>query len=223
MDQRVVALLALTSGTAVANLYYSQPLMKAICRTFQASEATTGLAVAAIQFGYAAGLVLLVPLGDVLEHRRLVVSLVAASTLGLVGVALSPSLPAFALAALLLGLTTVVAQIVVAVAANLAGKSERGRVVGTVMTGLLIGVLLSRTFAGALAELSGWRTVYWVAAALILILSTVLWRWLPRGNAINSIPYPDLLRSVANLLCEEPVLRRRALYGALQFGAFNTL
>ena len=207
----------------MANLYYAQPLMEAISRSFQASAAAISLAVAAIQFGFASGLVLLVPLGDVLERRRLVVSMVAASTIGLIGMAMSSSLLVFTLAALLLGLTSVVAQVVVAVAANLASESERGRAVGTVMTGLLIGVLLSRTFAGALAELSGWRTVYWVAAALMLILSAVLWRWLPGHEPTKSIPYPKLLRSVLTIVREEPVLRRRALYGAFQFGAFNAL
>jgi predicted MFS family arabinose efflux permease len=218
-----VALLAVAAGAVVANLYYAQPLMDAISQTFRASTVTTGLSMTAMQAGYAAGLVLLVPLGDILERRRLVTTLAVASILGLAGQALSPTLMLFAFAGIFVGLTSVVAQTVVPLAADLADEAERGRVVGTVMSGLLIGVLLSRTFSGAIAEVAGWRTVYWVAAALMLALSVLLRSQLPRSEPANRMPYLDLLRSVLTIVQQEPVLRRRALYGALQFGAFNIL
>jgi predicted MFS family arabinose efflux permease len=140
---------------------------------------------------------------------------------GLAAAALAPSIGLFAAAIGLVGFTSVMAQILVPIAATLALDDERGRVVGTVMSGLIIGVLLARTASGAVAALAGWRTVYWVAAALMLLLTAVLHRALPRYRARIGLSYRKLLVSVLTIAREEPVLRRQAVHGALSFAAFS--
>ena len=219
----LVLVLAAACGIAVANLYYAQPLLHELAAAFDASAAATGLVVTLTQAGYAAGLVLLVPLGDLVERRGLVVAVLGLAALALAGSALAGSLAVFELIALGVGCTTVAAQILVPMAADLAAPERRGRVVGVVMSGLLIGILLSRTLSGLVAAALGWRTVYWVAAALMVGLATTLRLVLPRDLPARRLRYPALLRSTGSLLRSEPVLRRRALLGALGFAAFSVL
>lgn len=219
----LVLILAAACGLAVANLYYAQPLLHELAATFHASSAATGLIVTFTQAGYAAGLVLLVPLGDLLERRRLIVGVLGVAALALAGSALAGSLAVFQLVALGVGCTTVAAQILVPMAADHAAPHRRGRVVGVVMSGLLIGILLSRTLSGLVAAAFGWRTVYWVAAALMVGLATTLRLVLPRDRPAHRLSYPALLSSTAALMRSEPVLRRRALLGALGFAAFSVL
>jgi len=231
LSPRLVLLFAVACGLAVANNYYAQPLLAEIARAFRSSSATAGLVVTLTQVGYAGGLVLLVPLGDLLDRRRLVVAVLGAAALALLAAALSPSLGALAAASLAVGVTSVAAQILVPFAASLAPDAERGRVVGTVMSGLLLGILLARTVAGLIGGLAAglvgpqgsWRVVYCLAVALMLGLAAVLWRALPGGRPDPSpaLSYGGLLRSVGALVREEPVLRRRAAYGALSFAAFS--
>jgi predicted MFS family arabinose efflux permease len=175
------------------------------------------------QIGYAAGLVLLVPLGDLLDRRRLgtVVLLVSAGALLLVAAA--PSFGLLGAAIVVVGLSSVVAQIFVPFAASLAAEHDRGRVVGYVMTGLLLGTLLSRTTAGLVAELAGWRAMYLVAAVLTAGLAVLVNRVLPHQPPTTTQPYHRLLHSVWRLLARESVLRLRALYGGLAFAALNVL
>lgn len=224
-DERVstslVVLLAVSCGLAVANLYYPQPLLPSIAASLHTGPTTAGLVVTAAQVGYAVGLALLVPLGDILARRRVVpaVLLLTAVALGLSSVA-SGIIPLIALA-LFVGGGSVAAQLLIPFAASLAGDTSRGQVVGTVMTGLLMGVLLARTVAGLVAGYSSWRVMYVIAAVLTLALAATLARTLPAETAQARLSYGRLLRSTAGMWCSEPVLRRRCLLGALGFAAFS--
>ena len=219
----LVTVMAVACGAAVANLYYAQPLLDTLAHHFRVSTGTAGLIVTLTQFGYVAGLVLIVPLGDLLERRRLIVLVSLGTALALAWAAVSPSIMPFLAASLAVGGTAVVAQILVPLAAHLADDARRGAVVGRVMSGLLIGVLLARTVSGFVADALGWRAVYWLAAAVMLVQAGILWRMLPRSRNETRLNYPALLVSVWHLVREEPLLRRRIVYGALGFGAFSVL
>lgn len=223
IDRRLVLLLAVTCGTAVANLYYAQPLLNTIAGALGVSEGTAGLLVTASQVGYVAGLALLVPLGDLLERRRLIAGLLVLAAIGQLASAIAPSFAVLAAALLVVGVASAVAQIVVPMASALAADDERGAVVGTVMSGLLIGILLARTLSGLLAEIGGWRFVFAVAAGAMLILAVVLMRSLPVVAPTTTVRYPTLLRSVVSLIGEERVLRERMLLGATGMAGFSVL
>lgn len=223
LTTRLAALMAVGSGLSVASNYYVQPLLPELSDHFGVSSSVVGLLVTVSQVGYVAGLVLVVPLGDLLERRRLLTRVTALTGLGLAVMAAAPSLAVLFPAVALVGLTSVAAQIFVPLAADLAEPEERGRAVGTVMAGLLIGILLARTMAGLIAEVAGWRSVYVVAALSMLALAAVSRRALPEVAPSADASYPALLASVLSLYREEPVLRRRAVYGALGFAAFSTL
>lgn len=223
LSPRLVLLMAVACGAAVANLYYAQPLLSTIAHDFSTSDGTAGLLVTASQVGYAAGLVLLVPLGDLLERRRLITGTLVVTALALVATAAAPSFSLLAAALLVVGVTSVVAQILVPLASTLAAENERGRVVGKVMSGLLVGILVARTASGLLSELGGWRLVFGLSAALMLALSAVLRRSLPLVHPSTDLSYPALLRSVGRLVVEQPTLRVRMIYGALGMGQFSVL
>jgi predicted MFS family arabinose efflux permease len=223
LSRGLVTLMAVACGAAVANIYYAQPLLSTIARDFGVSDGTAGLLVTASQVGYAAGLVLLVPVGDLLERRRLITRIMLVTVLALAGTAASPSLSALAVALAVVGLTSVVAQILVPMASTLADERERGRVVGQVMSGLLVGILVARTASGAISEAGGWRLVFGCSAALMLVLCAVLRVALPEVRPTTSMSYPSLLRSVAHLVAEQPALRMRMLYGTLGMGQFSAL
>jgi predicted MFS family arabinose efflux permease len=174
-----------------------------------------------LQIGYAVGLATLVPLGDLLERRRLLATMLTVTVLGLAGMALAPSVTVLGSAAVLVGLTSVAAQVIVPFAAHIATSHEQGRVVGTVMSGLLLGILLSRTVSGLVAAVAGWRAVFALGAVVTATVAVLLWRELPTLAPSVRMRYPQLLASVARLLREEPVLRTRILYGALVFASFN--
>jgi predicted MFS family arabinose efflux permease len=219
--RRLVLLLATACGLTVANLYYAQPLLSALRQTFGVGEVAIGGVVTASQLGYAAGLFLVVPLGDRAEKRRLVTLLLALATTGLVVAGTAPDFPVL-LAASLLGATPLVlAQILVPFAADLAPDAGRGRIVGQVMSGLLAGILLSRTLGSLLADAAGWRAVYLTSAALMAVLACVLRASLPRREPSVRVPYGELLLSTARLMKRHPQLRRRALYQAAMFAAFS--
>jgi predicted MFS family arabinose efflux permease len=222
--RRLIVLLAVSCGLTVANLYYAQPLLSELRHTFGISEVTAGSLVTATQLGYALGLVLLVPLGDVLEKRRLATVLLALTVGALVVSGVAPAFPVLALASLVSGTTLVVTQILVPFAADLAPDETRGRVVGQVMSGLLTGILLSRTFGSLVAGATSWRVVYLASAGLMTVLTLVLRTALPRrapGREAASLTYRGLLLSTARMLRLHPPLRRRALYQAAMFGAFS--
>ena len=219
----MVLLLATACGAAVANNYYAQPLLHTIATAFGVSEATAGLLVTAGQAGYAVGLALLVPLGDLLERRRLITRLLLLTAVAQTLAAAAPTFAVLASALALAGVTSVVAQIIVPMAASLATDNERGQVVGKVMSGLIIGILLARTVSGLIASVAGWRPVYVMAAVAMLLLAAVLYRALPEVEPSERISYRALLRSVLDLVREEPVLRQRMGLGAASLGCFSIL
>lgn len=221
LDRRLVAVMAVACGAAVANLYYAQPLLRTIAGAFGISDATAGLLVTVSQVFYAIGLILLVPLGDLVERRRLIARLLTICTVGLVVMAVAPSFALLAGAMAVVATTSVVVQILVPFASTLADESERGNVVGIVMSGLLTGILLARTVSGLLAGAVGWRAMFVVAAGLMAVLGAVLWRVLPRVAPPSSLPYRRLLATVAELVRDEPALRRRMAYGACGFAGFT--
>ncbi|MEJ2380558.1 MAG: MFS transporter [Gammaproteobacteria bacterium] len=223
LSATLVLLMATATGIAVANIYYAQPLLDTLSRAFDVPVHTAGLIVTVTQIGYAAGLMFVVPLGDLLERRRLVAAVSVATSLSLVLAALAPGIYWFAAASLAIGVTAVVAQILVPYAAHLAPDHLRGRVVGRVMSGLLLGILLARTVSGVLSDAFGWRSVFWLAAAVMLVQAVVLARALPEDRASVRVSYPALLHSVLHLMRDEPLLRRRIVYGALMFATFSAL
>jgi predicted MFS family arabinose efflux permease len=207
----------------VANLYYAQPLLHVIARDLGVSSGAAGLLVTASQIGYAAGIVLLVPLGDLLDRRRMVSRMLVVAAIGLAAAAAAPSFAVLAAAMGVIGVTSVVAQVLVPLAGSLAAEHERGKVVGDVMSGLLLGILLARTAAGLIAEVGGWRSVYVIGALVMLALAAVLARALPDTPPVTDLPYVRALRSVGALVRDEPLLRRRMVYGAAGMASFSVL
>ena len=223
LSRGMVLLLACTTGASVANMYYAQPLLHTLGRAFAVGAGTTGLLVTVSQAGFVLGLVFLVPLGDLMERRRLIVSGMIALALGQAAAAAAPGLAVFAAATLFVGVASFVAQVIVPMSSHLAAEHERGQVVGTVMSGLLIGILVSRTLSGIVAELFGWRIVFATAAVVMVALALLLHRALPRVAPTSDLPYGTALRSVLKLVSDEPLLRQRMLLGACAFGAFSIL
>jgi predicted MFS family arabinose efflux permease len=221
MSRKLIALLAIGTGTTVANLYYAQPLLSAIGSDFGISDGTAGLLVTVTQIFYGFGLVFLAPLSDLVDRRKLVVVLLAVSCLGLAGAAAAPQFLLLALALGIAATTSVVAQILIPFASTLAPEGERGHVVGLVMGGLLTGILLARTFAGLLAGATSWRVVFAIAALAMAVLGAALWRAMPERRPSTSLGYGELLGSVGALIRRESLLRRRMVYGACGFGGFS--
>lgn len=223
LSPALIILMAVATGLAVASNYYPQPLLETIARAFSLSVNQAGFIVTVAQLGYACGLMFIVPLGDMFERRNLIVLMTLLSAAGLLITAMAPTLTIMLVGTALTGLFSVVAQILVPLAATLAEPERRGKVVGLIMSGLLLGILLARTVAGALATLGGWRTVYWVASALMIIMALVLWRKLPKHQQHTDLNYPQLLKSIFTLFIHTPVLRTRALIGMFCFANFSIL
>lgn len=223
LSPSLILLMSIATGLAVASNYYAQPLLDTIARNFSLSASTAGFIVTAAQLGYAAGLLFLVPLGDMFERRMLIVSMTLLAAGGMLITASSQSLTMMIVGTALTGLFSVVAQILVPLAATLASPEKRGKVVGTIMSGLLLGILLARTVAGLLASLGGWRTVYWVASVLMVVMALALWRGLPKVKQENHLNYPQLLASVFSLFTQDKLLRTRALLGCFTFANFSIL
>jgi predicted MFS family arabinose efflux permease len=214
-------LLAIAAGLTAANLWYCQPLLAMMGASFGASPHQIGLVAVLTQAGYAAAMILVIPLGDSEERRRLMVISAAASAAALLAVALAPSMSVLLVASFALGLTTAVPQLSVPYAADLVDARERGRSVGKVMSGLLIGILLSRTASGLIGHHLGWRAVYFIASAVMLASAVLLRLLLPEQVPERRIRYRELLRSLPALLRNEPLLRRHGILGALALAAFS--
>lgn len=223
LSPALIVLMSVATGLAVASNYYAQPLLDTIAHNFSLSASSAGFIVTAAQLGYAAGLLFLVPLGDMFERRALIVSMTLLAAGGMLITASSQSLTMMILGTALTGLFSVVAQILVPLAATLATPDKRGKVVGTIMSGLLLGILLARTVAGLLAGLGGWRTVFWVASVLMALMAIALWRGLPKVKSQTHLNYPQLLGSVFSLFTRDKLLRTRALLGCLTFANFSIL
>ncbi|MGW4833100.1 MFS transporter [Amycolatopsis japonica] len=223
MHRGVVLLFAVAAGTAVATIYFAQPLLVTMGAELGIASSTVGGIVTLTQLGYGLGLFLLVPLGDLLDRRRLVAGLLTLLAIAeLVAATAVNGLTLFAGMAAI-GVLAVVTQLLVAFAASLAAPAERGRVVGLVTTGVVLGILLARTVSGTLADLAGWRAVYVVSAAVTVVIAIVLYRVLPATAPGETMNYGRLLRSTLSLFTEEPVFRTRGTLALLIFAAFGTL
>lgn len=216
----LVRLLALTCGVTVANIYYAQPLLHTIAKDLAIGQSAAGLVVTANQVGFAAGLVFVVPLGDIIARRPLFTVLLAIDSAALAGTAVAPGLGGLAGLAVVVGVASVVVQMVIPYGATLARDEERAGVIGTLLGSLLIGILVSRTFAGVIASVAGWRGVYAVAAGLMAVMAVVLSRVLPADGREVRIGFAAQMRAIAGLAAAEPVLRWRSVIGAAQFAAF---
>jgi predicted MFS family arabinose efflux permease len=217
----ITIVLAVACGGTVANLYYAQPLLDEISSAFGVKQGAAALVVTLTQVGYALGMVALMPLGDLLENRALASRTLVGTSITLVVAGVAPSFGIFLAASVLVGMASVVAQILIPFAVHLAPEDQRGRFVGTVMTGLLLGILLARTLSSLVAAAWGWRTIYLVSAALMIVLAVTLVRLLPRRRPGNPVSYPQLMRSLGELIRSEPALRRRAVCQGLMFGSFS--
>ncbi len=223
LSPALILLMSVATGLAVASNYYAQPLLETIARNFSLSASSAGFIVTAAQLGYAVGLLFLVPLGDMFERRAMIVSMTLLAAGGMLITASSQSLAMMIFGTALTGLFSVVAQILVPLAATLASPEKRGKVVGTIMSGLLLGILLARTVAGLLAGIGGWRTVYWVASVLMVVMALALWRGLPKVKSETHLNYLQLLGSVFSLFTHDKLLRTRALLGCFTFANFSIL
>ncbi|WP_327712674.1 MFS transporter [Streptomyces sp. NBC_00464] len=225
LSRGVVILFAVACGTAVANVYFAQPLLVTVGHDLAMSPALVGSVVTLTHVGYGLGLFFLVPLGDVADRRRLIVAQLLLLVVALAAVATAHTAAVLLAGMAGMGLLAVVTQTLVAFAASLAPPARRGRVVGLVTSGVVVGILIARTASGLMADLAGWRSVYLASAALTALLALVLHRVLPRHNDVppTSLRYGQLLRSTITLFARERLLRLRALLGLLIFAAFSTL
>ena len=221
LSQTTLWLLATIAGVSVANIYYNQPLLDDFRQSFPAHANLIGAVPTFTQLGYAAGMLFLAPLGDRFERRSIILWKLAGLIVALAAAALSPSLASLAVASLAIGVLSTIAQQAVPFAAELASPSRRGQAVGTVMSGLLLGILLARTAAGAIAQHFGWRVVFWAALTAMVVLSALIVARLPRSQPTSTLPYGKLLLSMWHLTREQPVLREASLTGAALFASFS--
>ncbi|MBO1030074.1 MFS transporter [Tessaracoccus sp. SD287] len=221
MTPRLAWLFSVAAGAAVANLYWSQPLLAAIAADFGMAPSGASWVLTLVQLGYAAGILLLLPLGDVLNRRRMVPLMIAASALALVAVAMAPSMAALLVVMAALGVTAIAGQLLVPLAGDLSPDAMRGEYVSTVTAGILIGILLSRTLAGVVGDLVGWRVVYLVAAVVAVVLAVVMFRSLPDLPPRQRMRYPALMRSVLSVIIRERTVRWTMALGMLGFGTFT--
>lgn len=224
LDKSVVLLFSVACGLAVGNVYYAQPLLDAMAEAFDLSPGSIGIVMTLTQVGYGLGLLLLVPLGDLLNRRRLIVTQTLLSAAALLMIALASNSVWLLIGVTLTGLLAVVTQVLVAYAATLAVPAQRGKVVGVITSGIVVGILLARTVAGGMADLAGWRSIYLLSAGLTLVMAVLLFRVLPKDEeARPSTHYVALIASVFSLFREEPVLRQRAILALLTFASAMVL
>jgi predicted MFS family arabinose efflux permease len=220
LSRGVTLTMAASCGLAVANIYYNQPLIAVLGRDFGGSP-LVGFVPTATQLGYATGIILLVPLGDMVQRRTLIVAQIAALCIALLAMALAPNPLALLAASAAIGVTATMAQQIIPFAADLAGPTRRGAVIGTVMSGLLCGVLLGRTVAGLIGSTFGWRTVYGFSIVAAVAMAVTLANVLPRQAPKVRLPYPVLIASMWGLWRDEPRLRRASLTQTSMFASFS--
>jgi len=209
------------TGLIVANLYYNQPLLEDMAHTFNVSRATVGRVSMLTQLGYAAGMFFLAPLADMIRRKRMMIILFVFIVASLLLAALAPNVHVLVFASFLVGASSMIPQLLVPMAAHLANPSERGKKIGVVMSGLLIGILLSRTFSGFIGEYFGWRSVFYTAAGLMVVIWLLIWLFLPEVEPDYNGTYRQLMSSLIQLVKHEPKLRLAALRGALCFACFS--
>ncbi|PHA18521.1 MFS transporter [Bacillus cereus] len=224
MSHALVLLFATACGMSVANIYFAQPLLDQLSNEFGINHSIIGVVITITQIFYGLGLLLLVPLGDLLNQRRLIVGQMLLSTTAMVIVGTASSSMVLFVGMALVGLLAVVTQTLVAFAATIASPTERGRVVGIVTSGIVIGILLARTFAGILTDVAGWRSVYLFSAALMLLMVFMFIKMSPNvEREVKSLSYPQLIRSVLALFIQERTLRVRSVLAMLIFADFSIL
>ncbi|MDN6640628.1 MAG: MFS transporter [Tetragenococcus sp.] len=222
LTKQFVFLLAITCGVVVANMYYVQPIGTQVAESFQVSTSAIGSVTMLTQLGYALGLLLIVPLGDVLNKRRLIITMAGLSSLSLLAAFFAPSFQLFVFSAFLIGLLSVVPQIIIPYGAVLAGPEKRGQVMGKLLSGLLVGILLSRTVSGIVASILPWRSIYLIAPLAIILLTILLSVKMPKDPTKNiTLSYRASLKSIPTLIKKQIVLREAAVSGFFMFGTFS--
>jgi predicted MFS family arabinose efflux permease len=220
-----VLFMAVCTGLIVANLYYCQPLIILIANEFKIPQAYAGTITYLTQAGYAIGLFFMVPLGDKIERKKQILMTTFASVIALIIAAMAKSFLILQIASLLIGITSIVPQLILPLAASLSAEEHRGKVVGTIMSGLLVGILLSRTLSGFIGELFGWRSMFWIAAGICLLIFFVIQNKFPVNKPQFEGSYGQLIKSLFTLIKTQPVLREATLINVFcfaQFGAFWT-
>ena len=213
--------MTVATGASVANLYYNQPLLSEIARTFGATPRAAGSISTLTQAGYAVGMLLFVPLGDIVERRRLITTLLCVVAVALLITGLGPTLGVVIVASFAIGVTNVVPQLILPFAAGISPPAMRGRIVGQVVSGLLVGILAGRAVAGIVADLAGWRAMYVGASVAMLLLAVLMRATLPIAPASSSVSYRTLIASLGTLFRSEPIIRDASLLGALNFASFS--
>ena len=221
LSRSTLLLMATGAGLSVANIYYNQPLLDNFRQTFPEQAHWVGAVPAMTQVGYAAGMFFTAPLGDRFERRSLILLMLLCECVSLAVAAVAPTLGVLVGASLCIGLLGTIAQQIIPFTAELAPPEQRGQAVGTVMSGLLLGILLARTAAGSIAAVAGWRTVFGVAVVIMIVLGVLIHQRLPRSTPTSTLAYPQLLGSMWHLWRELPVLREASVTGGALFGAFS--
>ncbi|MGH4050218.1 MAG: MFS transporter [Clostridium sp.] len=217
----LIILMSVSSAVTVANLYYSQPLLEVFSKFFNVPSTMIGIAAMLTQIGYAMGLVFIVPLGDIRERRRLIMTMLFCSAIALLGLSFASNIWWLLISSFIVGLTSITPMLIVTIAAHLAKPVERGKVIGNVMSGLLIGILLSRVFSGIIGSILGWQSVYRIAALMMILLILIFNFWFPKSVPDTMMSYGKLLKSIAVLLRNQPVLKECSLIGAMMFATFS--
>ena len=213
--------MAFSVGAIVANIYYIQPLLATIAATFRISVTQVGTIAMLTQLGTALGMLFFVPLGDTKERRKLVVGLLIAESVCLAAMASSQNFAWLALASLGIGITAAAVHVIVPFAAHMASPARRGATIGTILGGLLFGILLARTVSGLLSTWFGWRAIYWLASGLMLLLAVLIRAGLPKSQPELQLTWPELIRSTFVLIRDQPILREATTLGAIFFCAFS--
>ena len=219
----LVFLMAFAIGVTIASNYYAQPLLHSITHDLNIAVEHAGSIIMAAQFSYAVGLLFITPLGDKFERKHLIIILMVLSTCGLIVSALSKNLWMLIIGTSITGLFSTVAQVLIPFAATLSKPENRGKIVGTLMSGMLLGILLGRTFAGAISTIADWHYVYWIATSIMGIVTLLLWISLPTYRNTININYFQLLWSIGSLYKQEPILRIRSLLAVISFALFSLL
>ncbi|WP_210357339.1 MFS transporter [Sphingomonas beigongshangi] len=220
LDRTLVLLMAAATGFAIANIYYAQPVLPLIGHDLGGAGSVNFIPTAT-QIGYSGGIILLVPVGDRVDRRRLILAQCVGLTLALLSFAMATSAVLAIAASVAIGLFATIAQQIVPFAAQLSAPETRGRTVGTVMSGLLVGILSARTLSGVVAEWAGWRSVFWLGASLALAMAAMLYPRLPHSAPSTQTPYGQLIASLGRIVLDEPELRRAAMTQGLLFAGFS--
>lgn len=222
ISKGMIFLLGAAVGVIVANLYYTQPLISLISHSLGLDPAAAGFIVTLTQIGYGLGVLFLIPLGDLVENKRLILSMMGLAVVSLFGLALSESVIPYFIAALLTGIGASAAQLIIPYGAHLSPEATRGRTVGSLMSGLMLGIMLSRPTASLLTDLFSWHAIFFVSAGLMILIMVLLYKYLPqRQPQSGKLSYVGLLGSLGRILVNTPVLRRRGIYQAFMFGTFS--